>query len=144
MYLNTGWKQVLTRRAVAFTMSVSAAILYDVGFFSTIFFGAGSLLGAAMQNLCLMLMPGFCVIGWGTLLGTLHRSKGGARILWLVLFATLICFAGALSPFLLALWGTNAVIMAAIHLRMLKKMSETLGKSDSEDENDKHDDNDTE
>lgn len=144
MYRNIGWKQVLTRQASVFTMSVSAAILYDVGFIIMLFFGASSVFGVAMQNLCLMILPGFCVIGWGTLLGTLHRSRMGARILWLVLLAVLVCFSGMLAPFLLALWGTNAVIMAAIHIRMLKKMSETLSDADRKDGQDDNDDNDTE
>lgn len=133
-YFRTGWKRVLTPRAMIFSMSLPAAILYVVSFFVTLFFGGDTLLGAAMQNLCLILLPGFCIMGWGALLGTLHRSKGGAKILWLVFFALMICFAGAMSLFLLALWGSNTVLMAALQLHMLKKMGRAFGNGNSEDE----------
>ena len=137
-YFRTGWKRVLTPQSVMFTMSLPAAIIYSVSFFVTLFFGGGSLIGAAMQNLCLILLPGFCVMGWGALLGTLKRSRGGAKILWLIFFALLICFSGAMSLFLLALWGSNAVIMAALHLYLLRRMSDG-GHDADQDDNDHND-----
>jgi len=140
-YMRTGWKLVLTPRVMLFTMSLPAAILYTVSFFVILFFGGGTLVGAAMQNLCLILLPGFCVMGWGALLGTLHRARSGARILWLVFFALMICFAGGMSLFLLALWGSNAVIMSALHLHLLKKMG---GATPGEEHKDDDDDNDPE
>lgn len=143
-YLRTGWKKVLTPCALMFAMSLPAAILYVVSFFVTLFFGGSSLIGAAMQNLCLILLPGFCVMGWGALLGTLHHSRGGAKILWLVFLALLVCFAGALSLFLLALWGSNVVVMAALHLHLLKKMGASIRKEDEKKDDDNDENNDSE
>ena len=123
-YLSTGWRQVLTRNFCVFTMSVTASVLYYVSFLFTLFANASSLLGATMQNVCLMLLPGFCVLGAWSLMARIRLSRGGARAFWILLCVSFVCCAGYSVLYFLALWGANATITVAMRNRMLQKLKE--------------------
>ncbi len=122
-YLRTGWKQVLTREACVFTMSMTASVLFIIASVLTLFVGAGSIFGAAVQNLYLILLPGFCVLGLGAIAARMRRPNGGSLIL-ILLFGAMLCCTTVYAFSFLALWGALANIGAAMQ------------RGESEDEND--------
>ncbi|MBQ9784114.1 MAG: hypothetical protein IJW29_01300 [Clostridia bacterium] len=124
-YLRTGWKQVLTREACMFTMSATASVLYVIASFMTLFLGVNSIFGAAVQNLYLILLPGFCVLGLGAVSARMRRPNGGSLMLLLLLGAMLCCTSVYALSFL-SLWGAFANIGVARRAR----------KSEGDDDND--------
>ncbi|MBQ9773769.1 MAG: hypothetical protein IJW30_03810 [Clostridia bacterium] len=125
-YLTTGWKQVLTRNACVFTMSVLASILYTLTAVATLFFSIQSVLGLAVQNLHLMLLPGFCVLGLGALLLRLRISRGGAKFFLVVLVLAIACCTGIYALTFLGLFGAYSNILLAIH----RKAKESAGNGE--------------
>ncbi len=112
-YLRTGWKQVLTREACVFSMSMTSTILYIIASVMTLFFGVSSIFGAAMQNLYLILLPGFCVLGLGALRARMRRPSGGSLIL-ILLFGAMLCCTTVYALSFLSLWGALANIGVAL------------------------------
>lgn len=132
-YFHNGWRSVLTADSTVFSMSVSSAVIYLVTFVCTVFLGASSLIGAAMQNLCLMLLPGLCVAGVGAVLGMFRNSKGGARIFLSFILLSLFCCAGFSGLYFLALWGAYSTVLSAIGKRVMEKLHRSDdGDSDGE------------
>ena len=115
-YMRTGWKQVLTRDACVFTMSKTASVLYIIASVMTLFFGVNSVFGAAMQNLYLILLPGFCVLGLGVLSARMRRPNGRSVIPVLLIGAMLCCATVYVFSFL-SLWGAIANIAAGANNR---------------------------
>ena len=137
-YYRTGWKEVLTLQASVFSMSVVSSVIYAVGFLLTMFVNAGTVFGAAVQNITLMLLPGFCVMGWGAILASLRLSRGGQRIFLIILLVISCCCAGFSIFYFLALWGAYAAIMTSLQMKMAQKISEmgTTGqRPDTHEEN---------
>ncbi len=140
-YYRTGWKEVLTLRASVFSMSGVASVIYVVGFLLSMFINTGAVLGAAVQNITLMLLPGFCVMGWGALLAAWRQAKGGYRAFLILLLVFSACCAGFSSLYFLALWGAYATLMTLLHLKMAQKLSGMGGSGqDSDREDDGKDD----
>ncbi len=117
-YRFTGWGQVLTPHAAAFTMSVVASILYYLGFLSMLFLDATTMLGAVMQNACIILLPGLCLVGFADLFTRFRAARGSGRFFRILIFASLFCCAGASALFFVALWGANCSILLALHRKM--------------------------
>jgi len=138
LYLNlsffrTGWREVLTLHSSMFSMSVVSSVIYIVGFMLTMFIDTSSLFGAAVQNVTLMLIPGFCVMGWGAVLGALRTSRGGQRFFLILLLVFSVCCAGVSIVYFLALWGAYAAIMTALRMSMAEKLREMGGRDGDED-----------
>ena len=125
-YRTVGWKQVLTPAACVFTMSPFAAVIYFVSFVASLLvslFGWDYTLAVAViDNLNLILLPGFCVVGATMLTLSFARAKGGARIFWILLVGGFLCCSSTGGLSLLALFGANSVVLGAMHRRMLEKM----------------------
>ncbi len=128
-YRLIGWGKVLIPAACVFTMSVIAAILYYVSFIAMLFFGGGIVV-AVFNNICMILLPGFCVLGAGSLFYRIRTAKGNSRMLLIFLCLGILCFTGTLAPFFLALWGANTSMTAALNRKMLEKLK---GHNDSND-----------
>ena len=129
LYRNVGWKQVLTPRSMVFTMSLLAAILYFLTFLLALIPWKNGLVSLTVLNLNLMLLPGFCVVGFTMLMLNFARAKGGVRIFWILLIGGALCFAGALALPLLAMFGSNSVVLGA----MYQKFSDKRGNADDGD-----------
>lgn len=129
-YFYRGYRAVLTADSTVFTMSIPAAIIYLLSFLFSAFLGASSLFGAAMQNLCLMLLPGFCVVGLGSVLGMLRAAKGGYRIFLAAVSCAALCCAGFSALYFLALWGAYTTVLSALGKHMLEKLN---GRHDGTD-----------
>ncbi len=128
-YRFIGWGKVLTPAACVFTMSVIAAILYYVSFIVTLFFGSGIVV-AVFNNICLILLPGFCVLGAGSLFYRVRTAKGNSRFLLIFLCLGILCLTGTMAPFFLALWGANTSMTAALNRKMLEKLKKQNGPND--------------
>ena len=134
-YKTVGLGAVLTANARFFSMSLTSAILFVVSFVLTMLVSSGATLGAMMQNLSLMLMPGLCVIGIQSIVATLRRARGASRIIWLLLLAFLFCTGGAL--YMLAFWGAYVIVMLAMQKKMVEKIIQSGRGGDSSDDSDK-------
>ena len=121
LYRNAEWKQVLTPHSMVFTMSLLGAILYFATFLLALIPWENPLVSLTVLNLNVMLLPGFCVIGFTMLMLNFARSKGGARMIWILLLGGVFCFAGALALPLLAMFGSNSVVMSAMYRRLSDK-----------------------
>ncbi len=131
LYYASGWKQVLTPKSCMFTMSFSAALIYLFSFLCVLFFATESLFLVVMQNMCIILLPGFCVYGVGTMLGQFRTAKGGGKIFFILLYVAIACCAGLSALYLLALLGANTVIFGFIHQKILQKTQESEGDNQS-------------
>ena len=127
LYRRGGLSCVITREARAFGMSVSSAVLYAVSFLLMIFLPGFSMAGAVVQNLCLMLVPGLCVMGMQQLL-TLSSGAGGGKRLFLILTVAgaFICYPGG-AFYILAMWGAYTVIAGAVQRKIIQKLVENSG-----------------
>ncbi len=133
-YYRTGRREVLTLQASVFSMSIVSAVIYVVGFLLTMFIDTTVPVGATIQNVTLMLLPGFCVMGWGAILGALRTAKGGQRAFLILLLLFTVCCSGLSVLYFLALWGAYAAIMTALHMNMAEKLFE-MGKAAQDREN---------
>jgi len=122
IYTTVGLKCVVTREARAFCMSVPSAVLYAVGFLLMLFLPKGSMAEAVVQNLCLILVPGLCVVGVQHLFTMAAGAKGGWRTFLIIsVLALFICYPGG-AFYILAMWGAYSVIAANIQRLMIEKM----------------------
>lgn len=133
-YHATGLQAAVTRAARVFTVSIPAAALYSVSFLLLLILSPSSLAAAVVQNLCLILMPGLCVLGVIRLTALIANAHGAMRVL-LILFAAsmLFCYPGGVL-YVLAMWGAYSDISGALHLWMIKKMVDRE-KDDGNDSN---------
>ena len=133
LYRSVGWKQVLTPRSMVFTMSTLAAILYFVSFLLMLIPMKNTLIPFVISNLNLILLPGFCVIGFTMLMLNFARAKGGARLVWILLLGGVLCCCSggpALSLLvlsLLAMFGSNSVVLGAMQRKLMDKQNEQDG-----------------
>lgn len=123
-YYAVGLKDVLTPNARYFTMSVTAAVIYTLTFLLMIFVPYSSMVGAVVQNLCLILMPGLCILGVQGLLVSLTRSRGGMRIFMVILIASMLCCYTSGALYILAMWGAYDRVLFAIRKRMIEKLTQ--------------------
>lgn len=124
LYRSVGWKQVLTPRSMVFTMSTLAAILYFVSFLLMLIPMKNTLIPLVISNLNLILLPGFCVIGFTMLMLNFARAKGGARLVWILLLGGVLCCSGGLALPLLAMFGSNSVVLGAMQRKLMDKQNE--------------------
>ena len=121
-YLKNGWKQVVTPATCVFTMSLTAAVLYLLGFVVLLFFGSYSIFTVLMQNVCIMLLPGFCVLGfWNSL--QIKMAKGGGKVFLILLTVLALCCVGFSALYILAILGASSVILGAIQRKIQKKQN---------------------
>lgn len=134
-YFHNGWRAVLTADSTVFSMSVASAVIYLITFVCTVFLGASTLIGAAMQNLCLMLLPGLCVAGVGAVLGMFRTSRGASRVFLILVLLSLFCCVGASILYFLALWGAYSTVLSAIGKRVLERLHRDGGGGEDGGEN---------
>ncbi len=135
-YRFIGWEHVLTRSSCAFTMSALSAVLYDIGFLVTLLFGGGNIVVAVFNNICFMLLPGFCVLGAGALVYRIRTSRGGKRWFLILFCVGSVLILGVLSIFVLGLWGAAAAMTEALRRRFLEKLQKHNGSDHSDDSDD--------
>ena len=124
-YQRTGLSDVLTLEATAFTMSVTAAVLYGLSFLLTLTVPESSMASVVMQNLSLMLMPGFCVIGVRDIAQAFARARGNTRVLLILLFAAFFCCGASGSIlYLLAMWGAYGTLTRMLRRKLMDKMQD--------------------
>ena len=134
-YKTTGLGAVLTPNSRFFSMSLTAAILFAVSFVLMMFVSPSTVLGAMMQNLSIILMPGLCVIGLQSIVATIRHAKGGNRIFLLLVAAFFVCCSGGVF-YMLAFWGVYGIVMLALQRRMVERIIQNGRGGDSSDDSD--------
>ncbi|MBQ8415507.1 MAG: hypothetical protein IJX13_01200 [Clostridia bacterium] len=120
-YLKNGWKQVVTPATCVFTMSLTAAVLYLLGFVVLLFFGSYSIFTVLMQNVCIMLLPGFCVLGFWNIRLQIKMAKGGGKVFLILLTVLALCCVGFSALYILAILGASSVILGALQRKIQEK-----------------------
>lgn len=130
-YRFTGWKQVVTPAGFVFTMSIPAAVLYVISLLVSVFATGASLAVVVMENLCLLLTPGFLLVGFGVAIAQFAawRKNGGGVLVLAAL--VLLCCCTSSSLYLLALWGACAVLTAPLRNKMNRMTGDHNQNSDS-------------
>ena len=129
-YKTVGLSDVLTAKARFFTVSLTAAILFVVSFLLTMFLSPNTVMGAMMQNLSIILMPGLCVIGTQSIVATIRHARGGARIIFLFIALFCLCCMGGVF-YMLAFWGAYGIVMVTLQKKMVEKIIQNGKDNDS-------------
>lgn len=133
-YRAIGWQKAMSPEARVFTMSIPAALLFFVSFILS-FFSNGAMIFAVADNLKLILFPGFCLVGMGSLSRSLRQAKGGMRTALMLGAVAMLCCSvgGALS--LLSLFGAQQVIFSAMEKKLYQKLVSMGAIDPNEDPN---------
>lgn len=121
-YFSTGFSAFVPKRARIFTMSLTAAVLYCASFLLLLFVPSGSMAAAVIQNVCLILMPGFAFLGVRGLAVSFARAKGGMRVFLIIFTVVMLCCSSELIFYILGLWGAYGRITEEIGRKMFEKM----------------------
>ena len=130
-YRGVGLSAVLTDAAKYFTMSLTAAILFVLSTVLSLILPTSMLFGAALQNLSLILLPGFFLLGSQGILVAMAQTKGNGRggvVLFLMLL--LCCCSGASVFYVLAMWGAIGRVLFALQHKMLQNQNNDPGQND--------------
>lgn len=122
-YRRSGLEAVLTENATRFTMSLTASMLYLIGFLLMIVLPMESVACSAAQNLTLILTPGLCLCGLMDLRILLIRAKGGTKAVLIVLLVSVLSCTGVSAIYMLAFWGAYAKIVTVLKQKMIEKMN---------------------
>lgn len=126
-YATNGMGRVITPEAEFFTMSVPAAVLYIVSLAVMLLFpNSFSIPVIAAGNLCIMLTPGFSVVGARFLFRRFNGIRGNARWGLLIVAAFLFCCLGCVTfnvIYLCSLLGAYERIYTAVRRRMADKLN---------------------
>lgn len=132
VYYNTGLRRVVTPASCFFTMSVTAAVIYLLTFILTLVIPSSSMVSAVVQNICLMLLPGFCVLGIQSAFVSLARAKGGMRVFLLIFFGSMLCCYTGGALYVVAMWGAYGRIMQGLRHKMLEKLNQNRDGGDGQ------------
>ena len=130
-YSRTGLSEMLTPSATTFTMSGTAALLYVLSFILSLLVSSSTMAGAVIQNVTLILTPGFIVIGVYDLLQATSRMRGNGKILFVLLIGGMLCLcAGGSLFYVLAMWGASGTVMRLLRQKLMEKMQNSSGQND--------------
>ncbi len=132
-YRFTGLKQVVTPAGFVFTMSIPAAVLYVASLLVSLLSSEASLAVVVMENLFLLLTPGFLLLGFGAVMTQLAawRKNGGSVPVLVILALLCCCCCTSSSLYLLALWGACTVLTAPLRDKMNRTTGDSNQNSDS-------------
>lgn len=115
-FVGTSMKQLMTQVSQLFIMSVPSAIVFLICAVAALFSDITSLSGAVIVNLCLILLPGTCLVGVFKLIGDVRRRRSPVMILLII--AALI-FAPQFLIFGIALSGATTTLLRPLITRMM-------------------------
>lgn len=127
-YYNTEWRSRMTPAACTVTVSPAAAVIYFVCLLVVLFINSQSVLVMAIYNMCLILLPGLCLIGFGVVWQNARRAKGWMGVASILFFVSILCCLGLSSLYFVALWGAYAIVTAALHQKIIEKMKDKNSK----------------
>ncbi len=138
-YATNGMGRVITPEAEFFTMSVPAAVLYIVSMAVMLLFPSSfSIPVIVASNLCIMLMPGFLVLGTRFLFNRFFSAGGNARWVPVVIAAVFLfcCLWSVIfnALYLCALLGAYERIWRAVRRRMAEKFKNQDSDNDHSDD----------
>ncbi len=104
------------------TVSLTAAVVYVLSFFTLLLAPAASFVSVAAQNLLLILMPALCLCGGRWVLRKLTGENGMGRLLVLVLLGFLLCAGVGTGLYLFALFGVPEAYREFTRKRLLQTL----------------------
>lgn len=121
-YISQGMSRAVTPEAEFFTMSVPAAVLYIVSMLVTLLFQSSFHVAVTvMNNLCVILLPGFLVLGMRTLVARFSALRGNMKGALIVLILVMLCCMSYHAFLLIALYGAYERILLAIRHKLREK-----------------------
>lgn len=123
-YYNTEWRSHMTPDACSLIISPAAGLIYFICLLIVMFVNKQSVFLMAVMNMCLILLPGLCLIGVNVLVQNAKRARGVIGVASILLVVAAVCCMGLSSLYFLALWGAYVTISAALHQKILQKMKE--------------------
>lgn len=121
-YYNTEWRSRMTPAACTVTISPAAAVIYFVCLLVVLFVNSQSVFVMAIYNMCLILLPGLCLIGFSVVWQNTRRANGWMGVASILFFIGILCCLGLSSLYFVALWGAYAIVTAALHQKIIEKM----------------------
>jgi len=110
-----------------------SAVIYAVTFILTLLIPSSSMASAVVQNISLILLPGFCVLGVQGILLSLAQARGGMRVFLLLFFGSMLCCYTGGALYILAMWGAYGRVMDALRRKMLEKLNQDKNDGDFPD-----------
>ncbi len=131
-YVSQGMSRVVTPESEFFTMSVPAAVLYIVSMLVTLLFSSSfSVPVTVVSNLCIILLPGFLVLGVRSFVTRFSALRGNIRGVLIVLILVMLCCMSYNAFLLIALYGAYERILLAVRRRLLGKLRNHDDSDDS-------------
>ncbi len=123
MYRSAGWQEVIPIQARVLTMSLFSAILFLASsLISVLGGGTVSLFTAVVENLYLILFPGFFAVGMVAAIGFLRAMKAGGKSGFVFgLMAFICCFSTGVGLSFVPIWGAYMTVSIHLHNRALQK-----------------------
>lgn len=130
-YRGAGLSVVLTESARQFTMSLTSAILFAVATLLMLIVPTTGMFGAVAENLSLVLLPGFFLLGSQGMLLAMAQAKGNGRgVIPLILMLLLCCCSGVSIFYVLAMWGAIGRILFSVQNKLLENAKNDTGGND--------------
>lgn len=130
-YRGAGLSAVLTDSARQFTMSLTSAILFAAATLLMLIVPTSNMFGAVAENLSLVLLPGFFLMGSQGLLLAMAQAKGNGRgVIPLILMLLLCCCSGVSIFYVLAMWGALGRILFSVQNKLLENAKNDAGGND--------------
>ncbi len=121
-YDATGNRSRITPESEFLVLSLPAAVIYVACLILTLIFDASfSVPVVTAENLLLILTPGLCAVGWGTLTRFYRSVPPRGRGALIVPAIALLCCASSSVFYVLAAYGAYAIIFSAIRRAMLRR-----------------------
>lgn len=137
-YRAAGMAAAITPENEFLVMSLPAAILWTVCMIvSLIGDGSYAIPIVTMQNLALILTPGFCAVGWHTLTRFFRSVPARGRWILILPAVALVCCASTSVFWILAAYGAYATVLSAMRRAVLRRRGDPpTGGSDDGDQDD--------
>jgi uncharacterized protein YybS (DUF2232 family) len=130
-YRGAGLSVVLTESARQFTMSLTSAILLTVATLLMLIVPTTGMFGAVAENLSLVLLPGFFLLGSQGMLLAMAQAKGNGRgVIPLILMLLLCCCSGVSIFYVLAMWGAIGRLLFSVQNKLLENTKDDAGGND--------------
>lgn len=130
-YRGVGLSAVLTNSARQFTMSLTSAVLFAAATLLMLILPTTGMFGAVAENLSLVLLPGFFLMGSQGMLLAMAQAKGNGRgVIPLILMLLLCCCSGVSVFYVLAMWGAIGRILFSVQNKLLENANNGAGGND--------------
>ena len=121
-YDAAGMRAVITPESEFLVMSLPAAVIWTVSTVAGLMFDTSYAVPVVtMENLSLILTPGFCAVGWHALMKFFRAVPARSRWVLVMPAAALACCALSSVFWILAAYGAYATVLSAIRRAIIRR-----------------------